>query len=237
MQFATIEWKKGESKDSLPYAPAFGDIYFSSDNGLQETEHVFIKGNRLEIRFQQASQGMTIIETGFGTGLNFFAVAEQWQRLAPADARLTYISMEKFPLAIADMQQACACWPMFAELQQQFLPHYAQLKMGENTWQITPQITLQLWIGDALDTLPQLTEKAEAWLLDGFAPAKNPDMWTTQLFAQMARLSKPESTTLATFTSAGQVRRGLQAAGFEVRKVSGFGRKREMTCGVFKGLA
>ena len=231
MQFATLEWKDGQ-----PYAPGFGDIYFSSDNGLQETEHVFIKGNGLESRFPQASQGFIIIETGFGTGLNFFVVAEKWQQLAPADALLTYISLEKFPLAIADMQQACACWPMFSEMQQQFLPHYAQLKTGENTWQITPRITLQLWIGDVLDTLPQLTEKADAWLLDGFAPAKNPEMWNTQLFAHMARLSKLESTTLATFTSAGQVRRGLQAAGFDVRKVPGFGKKREMTCGVFKGL-
>lgn len=230
MQFATLEWKDGQ-----PYAPGFGDIYFSSDNGLQETEHVFIQGNALESRFPQALQGFTVIETGFGTGLNFFALAEKWQQLATTDARLHYISMEKYPLSAADMQQACACWPIFYETQQRFLPHYAQLKTGENTWQITPRITLQLWIGDALETLPALTTPADAWLLDGFAPAKNPDMWNAQLFGQMARLSKPEITTLATFTSAGQVRRNLQAVGFEVRKVPGFGRKREMTCGVFKG--
>jgi tRNA 5-methylaminomethyl-2-thiouridine biosynthesis bifunctional protein len=230
MQFATLEWKDGQ-----PYAPDFGDIYFSSDNGLQETEHVFVQGNALESRFPQALQGFSIIETGFGTGLNFFAVVGKWKQLAPTNARLTYISMEKFPLTTADMQQACACWPAFSEMQQRFLPHYARLQAGENVWQITPHITLQLWIGDVLDSLPQLTDKADAWLLDGFAPAKNPDMWSEWLFTHMARLSKPDSTTLATFTSAGQVRRGLQAAGFEVRKVPGFGRKREMICGVFRG--
>ncbi len=230
MQFATLEWKNG-----LPFATDFGDIYFSNENGRQETEHVFVQGNQLETRFPHAQAGFNIIETGFGTGLNFFVVATKWLQLAPANSHLTFISTEKYPISYTDMQLACQHWPEFAELQQFFLPHYAQLKAGQNIWRITPQLTLQLWIADVMDALPKVTATADAWLLDGFAPARNPTMWSEHLFKQMARLSKPEISTFSTFTSAGHVRRGLLAAGFEVQKRPGFGKKREMIYGSFRG--
>lgn len=237
MQFAILEWKKGESKNDLPYAPAFGDIYFSTENGWQESEHVFVQGNALESRFPQAFQNFTIIETGFGTGLNFFVVAEKWRQLAPKNAHLTFVSVEKYPLSFPDMQRACLCWPEFSAIQQQLLPFYAHTKPGLNQWKISDAVTLQLWIADVLDTLPAVTTTADAWLLDGFAPAKNPDMWNEQLFTQIARLSKPGISTFATFTSAGHVRRSLQAAGFEVAKRPGFGKKREMLCGKLRSGA
>ena len=66
--------------------------------------------------------------------------------------------------------------------------------------------------------------------LDGFAPAKNPEMWTPELFQAIRRLSD-HGTTVATFTAAGIVRNGLKAAGFDIKKTKGFGRKRHMVCG------
>ncbi len=230
MQFSTVEWKNG-----MPYSPEFGVIYFSVENGRQETEHVFVQGNQLESRFKFAQHGFTIIETGFGTGLNFFTVTDKWLQMAPAQAQLTFISIEKYPLNHSDMQQACECWPEFSRIQQQFLALYASIKPGLNDWQVTNNISLQLWIADALDALSVITQPTDAWLLDGFAPAKNPAMWNEWLFARMAQLSNPGISTFATFTSAGHARRGLQSAGFEVSKHPGYGKKREMSSGYYRG--
>ncbi len=232
MQFAHLEWKNGQ-----PFSPDFGDIYFSTENGQQETEHVFVHGNRLEQRFPLAKQGFTIIETGFGTGLNFLTVAAHWLALAPQGAQLRYFSIEKYPLLLNDLRHAHALWPQFVGISDELLAQYAQLKAGNNQMSMAgSRILLGLQADDILCALPQLSRAADAWILDGFAPAKNADMWTSDVFAHMVRLSG-QGTTFATFTSAGHVRRGLQAAGFEVNKLPGFGKKREMISGCFKGQA
>ncbi len=229
MQFSNIKWINNN-----PYSIDYNDIYFSTDDGLQETEYVFIQGNQLKQRFASHDiSHFTIIETGFGTGLNFLAVAALWLALAPVGAKLQYISIEKYPLTLADLSRAHASWLQFAAISHELLQHYAKLKAGNNIYNMAAgliQLTLQA--DDILDAIPQISQIVDAWILDGFAPAKNPDMWRPALFEHMARLSHT-NTTFATFTSAGVVRRGLQATGFDVKKHAGFGKKREMLSGVF----
>ena len=221
-------------QDGQPYSAEYGDIYFSSDSGLEETRHVFLQHNRLQPRWQAlAAPHFTIAETGFGTGLNFLCAWELWRKSAPKDACLHFISVERYPLTTAELQQALALWPQLAELSAALLQQYRMLTPGWHRLEFDQgRVCLTLIIGDAQECLPQIKAGVDAWFLDGFAPAKNPEMWQPALFVEMARLSKP-GATFATFTSAGIVKRGLQQAGFEVQKTAGFGRKREMLCGEF----
>ncbi len=250
--FANIRW--GEQR--TPISTQFEDVYFSQFDGLAETQYVFIHHNRLKERWERLDTSSTcqfiIAETGFGTGLNFLASCQAWQQYAPADAKLHFISMEKYPLHHNDLQTALSHWPSLQVLSQQLMKDYpSEFFEGhhfeglhfEGLHAITiNNITLHLLIGDIADCLPKLatgaypiigdnsTLKVDAWFLDGFAPAKNPDMWTKTLFDTMQALSRPGSS-FATFTAAGAVRRELQASGFQVEKVPGFGQKREMLCG------
>lgn len=227
MQFAKLQWKNQQ-----PYSLEFDDVYYSSDDGLAETEYVFIQHNQLTERFSTLQETeFTIIETGFGTGLNFFSAVQHWLNNAPIDATLKFVSIERHPLSPADFMRASQLWPAFSEYAHQLQSAYSQLKAGPN--QLTcgnNRVELTLWIGDINAVLPQIETTADAFFLDGFAPSKNETMWSSKLFDEIARLSK-ENTTFSTFTSAGQVRRNLQGAGFNVQKTSGFGRKREMLHG------
>ena len=228
--------------EGTPVSRDFDDVYFSNDNGLEETRYVFLGGNQFPARFTTHPRPLLVVaESGFGTGLNFLTLWQAFDAFTAAHPqaslqRLHFISFEKFPLRADDLQKAHLHWPELApwaeQLQAQWpLPfegcHRLLLDGG--------RVTLDLWFGDinaltdALDD--SLDQKVDAWFLDGFAPAKNPDMWTPALFNAMARLARPECT-LATFTSAGFVRRGLQDAGFTMQKCKGFGRKREMLTGV-----
>lgn len=243
MQFANIEWRQDNKSNGIyqPYSIDFNDVYFNTEDGLQETEHVFIAHNQLENRFKSLKNNQfTIVETGFGTGLNFLVVSDLWLKLAPKTASLQYIGIEKTPLSPIDLTRAHALWPQFSNISDELIVHYTKLKTGANHFGIAAgRIQLGLQADDIMLALPQLTKQglakpADAWLLDGFAPAKNSAMWSDEVFANMARLSK-KGTTFATFTSAGQVRRGLQAVGFNLSKHKGFGKKREMLSGIFIG--
>jgi tRNA 5-methylaminomethyl-2-thiouridine biosynthesis bifunctional protein len=229
MQFSSIKWINNK-----PYSIDFNDIYFNSEDGLQETEYVFIEHNQLKQRFAALeNSSFTIIETGFGTGLNFLAVAAHWLTFAPPSAVLHYISIEKYPLKLEDLSRAHETWPQFADISYEFLQQYTYLKTGDNQISMAGRrIDISLQVDDILTALPQIQSKADAWMLDGFAPAKNADMWSDEVFAHVKRLSK-NGTTFATFTSAGAVRRGLTDAGFKVKKHAGFGKKREMLSGTF----
>lgn len=235
MQFANIEWLENKGVH-YPHSLDFNDVYFNTDDGLAETEHVFITHNQLQQRFSNNSlSSFTIIETGFGPGLNFLAVSSLWLQLAPQNAILHYIGIEKTPLSLTDITRAQALWPQFSNVSQALIPQYSNLKNGANQFSLAAgRIQLDLQINNIALALPQLSQTADAWLLDGFAPAKNATMWSKEVFAQMARLSIT-GTTFATFTSAGHVKRGLQVAGFEVNKHKGFGKKREMLSGLFNG--
>lgn len=227
---ATLEWR-----DGLPYSTAFDDVYFSSDDGLLETEYVFIQGNALSTRLQAlAGDTFTIIETGFGTGLNFLCACKTWLEYAPKNAVLYFTSVEKYPLSSADMHKALQHWQALKPVADELLRQYESLLNTGAATLFNNRIQLQVLFEDATTCLYKLNTKLDAWFLDGFAPSKNPEMWQPALFKQMARLSHSQ-TTFATFTSAGMVRRGLEAAGFKVNKQPGFGKKREMITGYFTG--
>src|SRR5690606_3675385 len=229
-----------------PVSEQFNDPYFSVDNGLEESRYVFLQHNGLPQRWQDwpwAQQpAFCIVETGFGTGLNFLLTWDSWLKRGHNDGWLHFTSVEKYPLTREQLQQALALWPglqaLSERLQQQWpLP----LRGAHHLHWPEERISLTLWFDDVANALPQLSGPVHAWYLDGFAPARNPDMWNDDLFAAMRRLSQRQpqqydgsvSATIATFTAAGLVRRGLLGAGFSVKRVPGYGRKREMLAGVF----
>jgi len=226
--YAKLDWN-----DQQPFSAEYQDIYFSTDNGLRETEYVFLQGNDLPNRWLHTGiKSFTIAETGFGTGLNFLSAAKLWLETAPKQAALHFISIEKHPLTLQDITAALQLWPDLSEFSMPLLAQYARLIDKKIIALYDDRVRLTLLIGDATEQLSLITDKTDAWFLDGFSPAKNPDMWQTALFEQMARHSHA-ATTFATFTSAGMVRRGLTAAGFKVNKRAGFGKKREMLYGQF----
>jgi tRNA 5-methylaminomethyl-2-thiouridine biosynthesis bifunctional protein len=229
MKFANLIWH-----ENSPYSIDFNDVYFNSLDGLAETEFVFILQNQLKERFASPlSKTFTIIETGFGTGLNFYCAASHWLTTSPKNTTLHYISIEKFPLKIEDMRKVSNFWQNFKITTDELLLNYEQINPHLNIFNLAEKrILLHLYVDDISTGLSQITQHADAWFLDGFAPAKNAEMWSDEVFKQIARLSN-SGTTFATFTSASLVRRGLDAVGFDVQKLTGFGKKREMLRGIF----
>jgi tRNA 5-methylaminomethyl-2-thiouridine biosynthesis bifunctional protein len=218
-------------EDGVPFSERFGDVYFSAAGGLAETQHTFLLGNGLPERWQRRER-FTIVETGFGTGLNFLATWQAWQTSAPAGARLNYVAVEKHPLSRDDLLRTGARWPELASLTRELTDAYPPLVPGFHRLHVDgDRVALTLLFGDASAMLAQLDAAAEAFFLDGFAPAKNPEMWTGALFRELARLAAP-GATLATYTVAGEVKRGLADAGFRVEKRAGYGCKQEMLVGV-----
>jgi len=243
-QYAKIHWlESGE-----PFSEQFQDFYFSTDGGFQETEYVFLKQNNLPQAFidlTNKQQVFKIAETGFGTGLNFLVTAMHWLQNSDLNSTLEYTSIEKYPLKKIDLIQVFSIfkknWPQLSLYCDELKTHYP-IEFKNNQIQLTlfnGRIILNLLIEDASSALKKLSRsskeqqsnKIDAWYLDGFSPAKNPDMWNQDLFNSIAKLSKP-STTISTFSSAGFVRRGLQEAGFNMTKVPGLGMKREILSGV-----
>ncbi len=218
-----------------PFSERFGDIYFSGEDGLAETRHVFLKGNGLPEAWRERLR-FTIAETGFGTGLNFLASWMLFEATAPADAVLDYIAIELYPLSACDIREALEPWAAEFEGRLDAMLSQWPLRVPGFHRLHFPRVRLTLVFDDVNDALPQLTvpRGVDSWFLDGFAPAKNPQMWSGILYGEMARLSAP-AATVATFTAAGAVRRGLAEAGFLVDKVPGFGRKRDMTVARFGG--
>lgn len=215
-QTADIIWQDG----TLPVSLRFDDPYFSLQNGLEETRHVFLQGNGLPARFRADFQ---IAELGFGTGLNMFATLLEWRK-AGIKAPLHFTSFEAYPMSADQMDKALMAFPEIHSLAAPFLQQWAsgcrQIK--------TDDLIANIIIGDARETLPQWSGKADAWFLDGFSPAKNPELWGEDLLQQVANHTAA-SGTLATYTAAGFVRRNLTRAGFSVTRTAGFGRKRHMT--------
>ncbi|MEV3842033.1 bifunctional tRNA (5-methylaminomethyl-2-thiouridine)(34)-methyltransferase MnmD/FAD-dependent 5-carboxymethylaminomethyl-2-thiouridine(34) oxidoreductase MnmC [Aeromonas veronii] len=235
LHHARLDWNEA----GTPVSSDFGDVYFSNDNGLGETRYVFLQQNRLPARFSHHdSDSFVIGETGFGTGLNFLATMQAFLEQAPQSgngSRLHFISFEKFPLTQDDLRKALAAWPELGHLSQDLVAQWPLPVSGCHRLHFAgSRIRLDLWFGDIKDMLPQVPHRAEglvdAWYLDGFSPAKNPEMWTQELFEGLARLARPDCS-IATFTCAGFVRRGLIAAGFAMKKMKGHGSKREMLVG------
>ncbi|AWX13930.1 bifunctional tRNA (5-methylaminomethyl-2-thiouridine)(34)-methyltransferase MnmD/FAD-dependent 5-carboxymethylaminomethyl-2-thiouridine(34) oxidoreductase MnmC [Mergibacter septicus] len=223
------------NEKNIPISTLFDDVYFCQQNGLEESYYVFFVGNDLWQRWQQCQQSHFVIaETGFGTGLNFLLIAEQFKRFRQHYPNATlqqlfFISFEKYPLTPEDLAKAHQAYPQFSVLSEKLVQQLDQPISGCQRV-IFDHLYLDLWFGDIQENLPQLGDymhnKIDAWLLDGFAPSKNPAMWQESLYQQMYRYTRPDGT-FATFTAASSVRKGLLQAGFEVKKRKGYGKKRE----------
>jgi tRNA U34 5-methylaminomethyl-2-thiouridine-forming methyltransferase MnmC len=215
-QTAHIAWRDG----NLPVSTRFDDPYFSLQGGLAETAHVFLAGNDLPARFRD---GFHIAELGFGTGLNLLSALHLW-RSSRQSGQLHFTTFEAFPLSATDMLRAQSAFPALDTLSREIAPFWTDCPQGFTL----PDLRFTMVAGDARETLPQWAGAADAWFLDGFSPAKNPEMWQANLLAEVGQHTKTGGTA-ATYTAAGFVRRGLQAAGFDVERRQGFGTKRHMT--------
>ena len=257
---AKLNWDKPQT----PVATDFDDVYFSEDDCLGEVDYVFLQANQLQQRFlknhyQQSHRHkhhFIIAETGFGTGLNFLLTLKLWlESPISQDKQLHFVSVEQFPLSLDALKIAHALWPELSPLANILQQHYPDTLLGLHYRecdfsQIYPNslpVKLSLLFNEAQTGFAELfhtthnldcclaSQSVDAWFLDGFSPSKNPEMWQDGLFALMARLSH-KNTSLATFTAAGFVKRGLKQAGFRIKKHKGFGRKRDMLIGQFVGL-
>ncbi len=220
-------------KDGALYSAEYGDIYHSVDGAIDEARHVFIAGNGLSRRWQKAA-AFTIVETGFGCGLNFLATWDALKRSGTA-CRLNFVSVEKCPFSAEDLGRILNAWPQFKALTGDLLASYPPLIRGFHRLHFDGgKVTLTLLLGDAVEMLADLDAQADAFFLDGFAPGRNPDMWSDAIFEQVARLAAPGATA-ATYSAAAVVRSGLEGAGFSTHKVPGFGRKRDMLTAQYPG--
>jgi len=237
IEHAELSW----NEQGTPVSRTFDDVYFSNQNGLEETRYVFLEGNNLPARFTEHPRELFITaETGFGTGLNFLTLWQAFdgfRRQHPEATlqRMHFISVEKFPLKAADLAEAHAHWPELAPWSEQLRAQWPLALPGCHRLLLDGgRITLDLWFGDINQLIynfdDSLNRQVDAWFLDGFAPSKNPEMWTPELFNAMSRLARPGGS-FATFTAAGFVRRGLLEAGFAATRRKGFGQKREMLVG------
>lgn len=220
-QTTDLTWRKTDLGD-VPVSTQFDDPYYSLDNGLAETRHVFLDGNDLPARF---GGDLHIAELGFGTGLNFLTTVQAW---IADGSRGTwhFTSFEGFPIDTTAAAAAHTAFPELKGLTAPLIDIWEAAMQGRTTYM--PGITLEVITGDVRDTLPAWQAKADAWYLDGFSPAKNPEMWQADVMQAVADHTAPLGT-IATYTAAGHVRRSLESAGLTVTRTPGFGRKRHMT--------
>jgi tRNA 5-methylaminomethyl-2-thiouridine biosynthesis bifunctional protein len=216
--------------DGTPVSEFYGDVYHSAAGGHAQARHVFLAGNGLPARWQNR-EAFTLLETGFGLGVNFLATWLAWRNDPQRCRTLRFISLEKHPFAAADLAIAHAAWPEFAELSVLLRARWPMPVAGEHRIALDGGgVDLRLVFADAVDALPGLDAAVDAFYLDGFSPARNPDLWSPALCRELTRLAKP-GATLATWSVAGGVRRALSEAGFAVEKRPGFAGKRQMLAG------
>ncbi len=229
---ADISW----SENGVPFSTQFDDFYYSSEAGIAESEHVFLQGNSLPERWTSFEDDtFCILETGFGTGLNFLLTWLAWQKQTNNRPRLHFISLEKFPLSTPELVRALAPWESLSSLANKLIDAWPGRLPGQHRLELDQgRVILDLWWDDSRLALADLATRGpaiDAWYLDGFTPSRNDAMWQPELYQAMAALSRP-GATVSTFTAASHVRRGLEQAGFEISKVPGFGQKRESLRGV-----
>lgn len=234
-------------EDGTPYSPRFDDVYHSTFGAFEQAEYVFLRGNGLPERWQN-KRIFTVLETGFGMGVNFLATWAAWRNAPARCERLHFVSVEKHPFSRDDLRAALdvvvAHAPQtsgtsaipgtsIARLAHELVEVWPMLVPGMHRLEFEGgRVTLTLAFGDALETLPKMWLRADAIYLDGFAPSKNPELWSPAIFKALARVAGEEAT-FATWSSAGDVKRALEQNGFEYRKTAGFGTKWTMLVGRF----
>ena len=222
--------------DGLPVSPTYGDVYHAAAGAHAQARHVFLAGNDLPARWAVRDR-FAIVETGFGLGVNFMATWLAWRGDEARCGTLHFVSFEKHPFAAADLAQAHVAWPEFAPLSRVLCAAWPPLMAGTHRLLFEGgRIELTLHFGDACTCLPEIDERADAFYLDGFSPAKNPDLWSPALCRSLARAARRRAT-LATWSVAGSVRRALAGAGFALERRPGFAGKRQMLVGRYLGEA
>ena len=225
MKYAQIEWNKG-----TPGSTQFGDVYFSAGNGVEETRYVFLQQNELPQRWMESDR-FVIAETGFGTGLNFLVTMKTWLQSAADDACLYFISIENHPVSPDDISKLASQWPELDPYVDELLQVYPPPVPGMHLLELARgRVRLLLIFNEVESALEQINHKVDAWYLDGFAPSRNPGMWSERVFELVARNTRVGGS-FATYTASGVVRRGLAEAGFVVQKTKGHGNKRDMLKG------
>jgi tRNA 5-methylaminomethyl-2-thiouridine biosynthesis bifunctional protein len=238
--YAQVTW----DEHGMPHSVVFDDKYFCKDCGYEEALYVACQGNRLRERFSALDPAVkgtfTIIETGFGTGLDFCCAWQLWDECAPASWVLHFISVELYPLSAEQVARALGLWPCLSPQKEELVSKYGPVPGGIGHFDLEGgRVGLTIVFDHVVSALASIREKefaadgADAWFLDGFAPSKNPEMWSDKVFEGMSALSR-KGTTLSTFTVAGFVRRGLEACGFEVQRIIGHGVKKNVLTGYFK---
>jgi tRNA 5-methylaminomethyl-2-thiouridine biosynthesis bifunctional protein len=234
LQKPRIEWQ-GKS----PRSTQFDDIYYSPENGLQESQYVFLENNKLSQRWENElkPEGQFVIaETGFGTGLNFLAAWLLWNQRAQKQGKLHFVSFERFPLSLEELKNAYENFPQLKSLTEKLLTNYPKRITGLHHIELESDLKLSLYFGEALEGLQELNPyrlTVDAWFFDGFSPKNNPELWSEDLFNACSTFNK-KGSTFSTFSSAGHIKRKLETSGFSCEKVSGFANKREMLRGVFQ---
>ncbi len=229
--------------EGLPRSSKFDDKYFCRDNGYEEAVYVNCEGNGLRERFlalDPSNPGtFTILETGFGTGLDFCCAWQMWESCAPKTWTLDFVSLELYPMTAGEVDRALSLWSSLSSYKEKLIMQYVPVPGGIKKMCFKDdRVRLTIVFDDVLAALKTIKDGAflpngaDAVFLDGFGPAKNPEMWTQGVFDGVALLSHG-GTTLSTFTVAGAVRRGLQASGFKVGRIKGHGKKNQILVGQF----
>lgn len=237
IQTAELTWQCIDGIE-IPISTQFGDIYFSKDNGLLESRHVYLEGNDLSTRLSElkAFEYFCVGELGFGTGLNVLALWQMWQTIRPNNqSHLHVVSFEKHPFTKQDFIRSLQAWPELAPLAEQLIRQYPAPISGGHRLQFSHErFSLDLWFGDALENLEQIPKQhpVNAWFLDGFSPALNPELWQENILTELVRLSEV-GTTFSSFSVAGHLRRGLKQLGLNTSRPKGFAHKKEMLKAIF----
>lgn len=219
--------------NGTPVSDVYGDVYHAAAGGHAQAKYVFLGGNGLPERWTGKPR-FVILETGFGLGINFLATWLAWLNAPGRCTALHFVSVEKHPFSVGDLAVAHAAWPEFSTISCELRKCWPALVPGIHRLELADRrIILDLVFGDAMNVLSDLDVTADAFFLDGFSPAKNPDLWSVELCRLLARLARP-GATLATWTVAGHVRRALTNAGFSVNRTSGYAEKRQMLVGYYR---
>jgi tRNA 5-methylaminomethyl-2-thiouridine biosynthesis bifunctional protein len=217
------------SNETTPTSSHFDDVYFMPNHALNEIDYVSLRGNGLHERFAQVDK-FIVAELGFGTGLNFQLTRNLWQKLASAQAKLTYISIEKHPINADDLLKIHEKLNL-ADATYEWLAQYPLPIYGTYILHLSHNVKLVLMFMEAIDAMNKIADASvDSWFLDGFAPAKNPEMWSEALMQGVARTLN-KGGTFATFTAASMVKTLLQQQGLHVEKIKGYGCKRHMLIG------
>jgi tRNA U34 5-methylaminomethyl-2-thiouridine-forming methyltransferase MnmC len=226
----TLDWHDGD----MPYSHEFGDHFYCRTDGRLECGHVFLAGNGLPDRWRTMSPDgdrFQIGELGFGTGLNFCETWRQWKLVRQPGTQLHFTSFELYPMKRNEIDRALARWPEIDAERKALVVAWPESPGGHVTIDVDPQTRLTVVCGTALEGVTAADADFDAWFLDGFAPSRNPGMWSPELMQTLFDRTKPGGT-FGTYAAAGFVRRNLAGAGFTVERRPGFAGKREMLCGV-----